>query len=62
MKNSELPLNVLYIVDGAEVKDISEIKPNDIEKINVLKDKTAVEKYGDKGKNGVIEITTKKSK
>jgi TonB-dependent SusC/RagA subfamily outer membrane receptor len=62
MKNSELPSNVLYIVDGAEVKDISEIKPNDIEKINVLKDKTAVEKYGDKGKNGVIEITTKKSK
>jgi TonB family protein len=30
-----------------------------VESINVLKDKTAAEKYGDKGKNGVIEIITK---
>jgi TonB family protein len=29
--------------------------------VNVWKNKAAVDKYGEKGKNGVIEITTKKS-
>ena len=31
---------------------------NDIEKINVLKNKKAIKKYGEKGVNGVLEITT----
>ena len=30
-----------------------------IAKLIVLKDKSAIDKYGDKGKNGVIEITLK---
>ena len=54
----------LYYVDGkkAKSKDIKEISPNDIERINVLKGDKAVENYGKKAKNGVIEITTKKDK
>ena len=38
------------------------ILPSSIESINVLKDEAALNKYGKKGeKNGVVEITTKKS-
>ncbi|MBV4356153.1 M56 family metallopeptidase [Pinibacter aurantiacus] len=51
----------LYILDGKEVKDIENINPNDIESITVWKDAHAIEKYGDKGKNGVIDIKTKKA-
>jgi protein TonB len=35
------------------------IKGVDIKRINVLKDKSATEKYGEKGKNGVVEIYLK---
>ena len=41
---------------------LKEINPNDIESINVLKDKAATDVYGEKGKNGVIIITLKKDK
>lgn len=50
----------LYIVDGVEMDDISEIDPNNIQYINVLKDKKAVELYGKKGKNGMIVVSLKK--
>lgn len=51
----------LYIIDGKEhsKEKMDEIDPNNIEKIEVFKGDKAIEKYGDKGKNGVIEITTK---
>lgn len=55
----------LYVLDGIIVKENFEIKsinPNDIESINVLKDKSATEKYGEKGADGVIEIILKKIK
>ncbi len=39
---------------------IAEIKPDEVESINVLKDISAAKKYGKKGKNGVIEIYLKK--
>ncbi|MFS4482048.1 M56 family metallopeptidase [Hyunsoonleella sp. 2307UL5-6] len=53
----------LIVIDGKERKRrLKNINTNDIEKINVLKDKSAIDKYGEKGKNGVIEITTKKKK
>ena len=48
------------VVDGKHVTDISHIKPDDIESINVYKGKSATDKYGENGKNGVIEITMKK--
>ena len=53
----------LYILDGKEMlKDflVNTIKPENIEKIEVLKDASATAIYGDKGKNGVILITMKK--
>jgi serine protease Do len=55
--NGQTPL---YIVDGKELKNINEISPNDIEKIDVLKGKSATALYGKKGANGVVVITTKK--
>lgn len=48
----------LFIVDGSEVNDISYLNPNDVERIDVLKDSSA-SMYGVRGANGVIVITTK---
>ena len=39
---------------------LNDMSPDKIKSINVLKGESAIKKYGDKGKNGVIEITTKK--
>ncbi|WP_242132110.1 M56 family metallopeptidase [Aestuariivivens marinum] len=52
----------LFIIDGKEetYTGLENLDPNTIESITVLKNKAAIEKYGDKGKNGVIIITTKK--
>lgn len=52
----------LLIIDGKKVpnKEMKHLDPNTIESINVLKDKSAIKKYGEEGKNGVIEITSKK--
>jgi TonB-dependent SusC/RagA subfamily outer membrane receptor len=59
---SKLPLNVLYVVDKKIVskEEISNINPEDIESISILKDTASLKLYGEKGKNGVIVITTKK--
>lgn len=51
----------LILLDGKEVTDLNVISPDQIQAISVLKDKSAFEKYGEKGKNGVIEIYSKKS-
>ena len=57
---------VLIVIDGeirGEGKAVMDaINPNQIESMNVLKDEFATEKYGDKGKNGVIEFTMKTAK
>lgn len=52
----------LIIVDGVmdAVADISEINPDDIESISVMKDASSTAIYGSRGSNGVILITTKK--
>ncbi|NOU58601.1 M56 family metallopeptidase [Marinifilum caeruleilacunae] len=52
----------MIIIDGKKVnaKALDKISPDDIEYITVLKDESAIEKYGKKGKNGVIEISLKK--
>ena len=52
----------LYIVDGKETlaEDIEKLDANTIERIDVLKDKAATDKYGEKGRNGVVIITLKK--
>ncbi len=52
----------LIILDGKEIdkKQMDGLNPQTIQVISVLKDKNAVEEYGEKAKNGVIVITTKK--
>lgn len=50
----------LYILDGKEVESVAEINPELIQAIEVLKDYAATEKFGERGKEGVIIITTKK--
>jgi serine protease Do len=57
MVKGETPL---YIVDGKEMKNVNEISPTDIEKIDVLKGASATALYGKKGEKGVVVITTKK--
>ena len=65
----------LYVIDGIPIDPISDadgnsgagqaqnslsfINPNDIEKIEVLKDAAATATYGARGANGVILVTTK---
>ncbi len=52
----------IYFIDGKESskEKLKAINPNDIESINVLKGESAEALYGEKGKNGAIQITTKK--
>lgn len=50
----------LYVLNGVVVNRIDTLSPSSIAEINVLKDQKAIEKYGQKGKQGVIEIITKK--
>ncbi len=52
-----------YIINGKEMTEqeakLQEINPNDIKSITVWKGEKAIKKFGDKGKNGVIEIELK---
>ena len=59
---SETYQKPLVYVDGKEYpfENINKIDPKTIDRMDVLKDKEAVDKYGEKAKNGVILITTKK--
>ena len=69
--------NPLYVLDGIiieqgnfaqedgadnQVDILSQINPNDIESVTVLKDASATALYGSRGSNGVILINTKKGK
>ncbi|TAD87317.1 MAG: TonB family protein [Bacteroidetes bacterium] len=51
----------LYVLNGKiiTVKEASTIISSGVESINVLKNQSANDKYGDKGKNGAVEIFTK---
>ena len=49
----------LYIVDGFQVSNITDIPPGDIASIDVLKDASLTAVYGAKGGNGVVVVTTK---
>jgi hypothetical protein len=54
----------LFILDDVEMvgSDLGTVKPEDVDNINVLKPGRESEHYGEKGKNGVVIITTKKYK
>ncbi len=52
----------LYIVDGMPFDGtLSDINPNDVESMSVLKDAAASAIYGARGANGVVLITTKRA-
>jgi hypothetical protein len=48
----------IYILNGKEIskEEMSKIDPKSIKSMNVLKGESAIKKYGEEGKNGVIEI------
>ena len=53
----------LYILDGVPYGgNISDLNPQDIESMSVLKDAASAALYGNRASNGVILITTKKGK
>ncbi|WP_208745781.1 TonB-dependent receptor [Pedobacter kyonggii] len=52
----------LIVIDGVIRSNISQVDPNTIETVSVLKDAAAVAPYGLGGANGVILITTKHGK
>ncbi len=51
--------NILTIVDGVE-RPFSQIDPEEIESISILKDASATAVYGIRGGNGVLIVTTKR--
>ena len=54
--------SVLVVIDGKPGYTLEEMKQIDVStvsNITVLKDEAAVAKYGEKGRKGVIEVTTK---
>lgn len=61
----------LYVIDGIQFSNggdanslspLSQINPNDIESVEVLKDASATAIYGARAANGVVLITTKRGK
>ena len=53
----------LYVIDGVPFGgNISDLNPQDIESMSVLKDAASAALYGNRASNGVILITTKKGK
>jgi TonB-linked SusC/RagA family outer membrane protein len=52
----------LFIIDGVEASGISNLSPNEIETLDILKDASSLAIYGQKGANGVVIVTTKKGK
>ena len=52
----------LVVVDGVIRSSLSDINPNDIEEMQILKDAGATALYGARAGNGVIVITTKQGK
>ncbi|WP_221392198.1 TonB-dependent receptor [Dyadobacter sp. NIV53] len=53
--------DALIIVDGIE-QQLSDINPDDIESVSVLKDAASTAIYGSRATNGVVLITTKRAK
>lgn len=59
-----VPRNVLYVIDGVEQEKgtdpLKHMDPNEIVTVSVFKGNSAETQYGEKGKDGVILVTTKK--
>ncbi|SEK93505.1 SusC/RagA family TonB-linked outer membrane protein [Parapedobacter koreensis] len=52
--------NPLFVVDGVVMENIQFLNPNDIERMEVLKDASSTAIYGARGANGVVLISTKR--
>jgi len=53
----------LYVIDGMPIEGMSsDINPEDIQSIEVLKDASSTAIYGSRGANGVVLITTKRGR
>ncbi|MBW3524330.1 SusC/RagA family TonB-linked outer membrane protein [Chryseobacterium sp. NKUCC03_KSP] len=50
------------ILPSRSINPLNSINPNDIEKIEILKDADATAIYGSRGANGVVLVTTKKGR
>lgn len=50
----------LYVLDGVIISSLDTVTPSSIAALYVLKAEKATDKYGQKGKHGVIEVITKK--
>jgi TonB-dependent SusC/RagA subfamily outer membrane receptor len=61
--SKSIPDSVLFIVNGKEIPKsvFQDISPDMIESIHVLKDQSAIALYGERARNGVIQINTKKT-
>lgn len=57
-----MPHNAAMFNFGESMNPLSELNPNDIESIEVLKDAASASIYGSRATNGVILITTKSGK
>ena len=51
----------LYILDGVITSTLDSVTSSSIAEIYVLKGEKATDKYGLKGKHGVVEVITKKA-
>lgn len=58
---AEIDKDVIFFVDGKRVSSIDDINPENIDHMEVLKDKDAMAKFGITDAKGVILITTKSS-
>ena len=56
-----LSLSPMFLVDGTKVANLASVNQADIYSVTVWKDQEAIRLYGDEGKNGVVDITTKKN-
>lgn len=52
----------LIVVDGVPGASLSNLNPDDIEKIDILKDASSTAIYGSRATNGVVIVTTKRGK
>lgn len=50
------------VLPGKSINPLNSINPNDIEKMEILKDADATAIYGSRGANGVVLVTTKKGR
>lgn len=60
--DGDAPLNNGFDAGSSQTNVMTDINPNDIESIDVLKDAAATAIYGARGSGGVILITTKRGK